>query len=189
MPGDQEGWGWSTDCHGNAVWGGFGCSRSRRWHTTVTRCLGRNAERVGWTVVGKDVPGWTEPRPRVWRSIAAPLAFLGGTGHSLGHKAVLIHSLEHHTDTSGAERHSYGAGFASFRIWLWFAIPATQQPTCAGQQSHQHHCLAAGWDWPLSVPFDQHAAFDPAWARAVPSKGDEAVVRQIWSCFRSCARP
>ena len=92
-------------------------------------------------------------------------------------------------DTLGAERHSYGAGFASFRIRLLFAIPATHQPTRAGQQSHQQHCLAAGQDLPLSVPFDQHAAFDPARAGALPSKGGEAGVRRIWSCFRSCAQP
>lgn len=116
------------------------------------------------------------------------LAFLGAMGHSLGHKAVLIHSLGHRADTSGAERHSYGGGFASFRIQLLFPILATQQSMRVSQQSHQHYCLAAGQDLPLSVPFYQCAAFDPAQARALPSEGGEVMVRRIWSFFRSCAQ-
>lgn len=78
------------------------------------------------------------------------------------------------------------------RTFLWRdqkPLSAFLSHTCCSTSSpSHHHCFTAGRGSPLSVPFDQNAAFDSVQAWAFPRKGDATVARLMWSCFRSCAR-
>lgn len=114
--GDQKGWGWSTDCHGNAVWEGLGCSWSHwcymvpqleRWAHWLD-CIGQGCAKLG------------AAQTLCLKEYNSPLVFDCGMGPSPGHKAVLMHSLG--IMWTLRSRHSNGAGFAAFRIQLLFSI-------------------------------------------------------------------